>query len=213
MQPNKLLKALVCAFSVVALGHTQARVLFTPKAFKVTGVAENDVLNVRAGPTAQSKDLGDLQANAGPLEILAMDETGEWGRLNWQEGDGWVAMSYLEKISLPTLGNTSLPMDLKCFGTEPFWSMSFNSAETLRLSLHPDSDTRANVKSIVTSTNYIDYPVAVTAETDELHITVVIKPAACNDGMSDRNYGWEADVLTTRRDTTVLVSGCCSLLQ
>ena len=211
MQANKLCTALIGAFQLTALAQTHAHTQFVPQVYKVSGVTADDVLNVRSAPDSQSQDVGDLQAEAGPLEVLSLDETGKWGRLNWLEGDGWVSMRYLEPIKLETLGNTSLPVGLQCSGTEPFWSMSVESVKSLQLSLQPDSDMIAAINSVASSINNIEYPVAIAADADEVQITAIVRPLACSDGMSDRSYGWEVDVLTRTGKNSVLLSGCCSL--
>ncbi len=217
MQANRLRLVQALSITIVSIflmlisAQAYSHTLFIPRAYKVSGISAEDVLNVRAAPSARSTDLGDLHAGFAPVEILELDETGQWGRLTWQDTDGWVAMRYLEQVRLPTIGNTSLPVGLQCVGTEPFWSMSLETSNTLQLSLHPDTALDATVESAVSSINYLDFPVAIIANVDDLNITTIINPLTCNDGMSDKQYGWEVDVLTTTGNTSTLVSGCCSM--
>ena len=59
--------------------------------------AADDVLNVRAEPNASSAILGGLEPGAGPVEVIETSQPGstKWGRIVFQEGNGWVSMKFL----------------------------------------------------------------------------------------------------------------------
>ncbi|MGI9332750.1 MAG: SH3 domain-containing protein [Gammaproteobacteria bacterium] len=66
-------------------------------------MAVGDVLNIRAAPSSNADDVGDLAAGAQPIEVLEIDPTGGWGRLLWDEADAWVSMRYLAPVDVPRL--------------------------------------------------------------------------------------------------------------
>ena len=151
-----------------------------PARHVVAGVPEGDVLNVRASPSAASADIGDLD-NGDAVEVLVTRDG--WGRIVHGEGNGWVSLRYLRPSETP---------DRVTF-TEP----------------GPDgiSEDRARVAWAGAASGRAGFPAALRAEGTDADYTLVMRPAMCGDGMSDRDYGWMAEVLTGDR----LLAGCCRL--
>lgn len=165
-----------------------------PRLVTITNVPANDSLNIRQAARADSQDIGDL-SNGDQVELL--EQLGGWSRILWQEGNGWIATKFTRPTERPQLAS-GLPTGLQCGGTEPFWSVKL-----LKLGVaYYDGGSYLIQKSGVsrndaTSTYYF------TAE----GLNGVLRRAACNDGMSDRSYGWRIDLI----DGQGLQSGCCSL--
>ncbi len=183
-----------------------------PQTYRVSGISAGGVLNVRAGPSVTAADVGDLGAEAGPLEILEVDASGDWGRVPWRESDGWVAMRYLAPTELPRIDGTVLPVGLRCAGTEPFWGVTLAAPDAVRIDhLGAEAPRRAELTASTESRNGLDFPVALEARDDEARYTLLVRPALCSDGMSERSYGWSADLLWHRDDGLTLLSGCCGI--
>jgi hypothetical protein len=66
-----------------------------PALFRVTGVAANDVLNIRAEPSARAAIIGSFRPDAGGIEVVALSADGRWGLVNSGEQAGWSSMRYL----------------------------------------------------------------------------------------------------------------------
>jgi len=181
-----------------------------PSYWRVVGVAADDMLNVRAGPSAATEDIGDLPPGTGGIEIAAISADGGWGRLLWQEGDGWVAMRYLAPDPQPGIGDTDLPAGLLCTGTEPFWSLrlspasaSYSDLEGLIVTL-PMTDARVAL-------GRADAPVLLGHVGTGAGSLAVIAPRTCSDGMSARSYPWRIDYVLDSAAGRRFVTGCCRL--
>lgn len=186
-----------------------------PAYFQVTGVSSADVLNIRAEPNASSQQVGSFQPEAGPVEVLETREIngGNWGRVHAMELDGWVSMRFLAPINVDYFANTRLPLGLNCSGTEPFWNVGFTEkkvtfaptgAEPIELPLEVSTTARGR-----------NHRFSVVAVDRGKRLTAMIsRGEQCSDGMSDRNYGWRADVLVedpTDAEMPASYEGCCRL--
>ncbi len=179
-----------------------------PSLFDVTGVATDDLLNVRAGPSADADAVGTLPPDARAIEVVARDAGRNWGQINLGEGAGWVSLRYLsaqEGVWAPG----ALPATLRCFGTEPFWSVAPQD-ETLILST-PEGDTGYSHVSVLDQDFAPERRRIALATGDAGRLTLVISPAACSDGMSDRAFGLRADTVLEDADGPELRTGCCSV--
>ena len=196
------------ALAVLALAAAAPALAGAPERYVVSGVPEGDVLNVRARPSASSADIGDL-ANGDRVEVLVTSDGG-WGRIVHREGNGWVSLAYLDAVEPPRVGSSPIPTGLICAGTEPFWSLSIESGERVSFS-EPTADGVSEIAAEVewagAASGRSGFPAALRARGGEAGYALVLRPAACSDGMSDREYGWMGEVLTGRR----LLSGCCRL--
>lgn len=199
-----LIRALLVCL-VLAPGLALAQGL--PALFNVTGVDENDMLNVRNGPGIDHDILGKLPPDATGIEVVDTDETGEWGLINIDEGAGWVAMRYLARG--PGQPEDGLAQSLRCFGTEPFWDFRLNPDQTA-LFARPETETRFSGVIRVPSLNRRDRH-ALFGDGKSVVFTAIVGRDICTDGMSDRVYGLSLDLIVTDKAGVDVYSGCCSV--
>jgi uncharacterized membrane protein len=181
----------------------------SPGLFDVTGVAADDVLNVRDAPGTRGAIVAHLAPDARGIEVVAVDATGGWGRVNAGERAGWVALRYL--AARPDLWRPgALPAGLACLGTEPFWSLRPQAGRAVLAA--PDAPEVTLPIAAVRDPGVPGDPrrALVAAEGPE-RLTAFIAPGACSDGMSERAYGLTAAVLHETAAGTRLLTGCCSL--
>lgn len=173
-----------------------------PALYDVYDVADNDVLNVRAEPTSASAIIGALTPDAQNVEVVRTHKG--WALLNVGEQAGWASMRYL------TLSANQLEGGLpeSCYGTEPFWSLSHGAY--LFFDGLGEGTIRYKIVEQGVSANWNTHSfIKATSQTNS--VTAIIRPAACNDGMSDRQFGFSVDVLANINGRTTLLTGCCSI--
>ncbi|MDQ2090371.1 SH3 domain-containing protein [Marimonas arenosa] len=178
-----------------------ARAQEFPALFDVTGVASNDVLNVRAEPNASAEKIGALAFDATDVEVIR--RAGGWGLVNSGERSGWVSMRFL---AAQQGGDYALSRLLTCFGTEPFWNLEITQGDLARFSAPNQGVAHYTVGLLQRSVNRTDRFVLLGGR-----LVAVISRTSCNDGMSDRNYGLAIDLLPDVETGAALYSGCCSL--
>lgn len=185
----------------LALGAGGAGAQNLPARFAVTGVAADDALNLRAGPSSAAPVLGTLAPDARGVEVLGFSPDGAWARLGLPEGEGWVARRFLdEEPADPRVA----PLPLRCLGTEPFWSLTVTEeAATYEL---PGAAPRA-LRPIGRAEGFRGFVLAFDDRGETRDLTVV--RAECSDGMSDRPYGFTALVWNRGEEVG---EGCCLLL-
>ena len=186
---------------------TQEYVL--PTLFHVTGVEAGDVLNIRAAPSAGAEIIGSLAPDARDIEVVAHDRTGRWGQVNTAERSGWAAMRYLA-YQTGVWEDGRLPAALRCFGTEPFWSLR-PEAPSVTFSTPEAPDRRLALETVLSSGIFRDPHTAFVARDGRRRLTAAVTPKACRDGMSDRAYGLEASVVLEDGAGSELLIGCCSI--
>ena len=86
------------------------------------GCRANDTLNVRAGPSTSFGVIAKLNPTDTGIEVVDINDDGDWGLIILQEGSGWVALRYLARQ--PNQHDDGLPRYLNCAGTEPFWGFA-----------------------------------------------------------------------------------------
>ena len=182
--------------------------LANPGYYRVTGVAADDRLNVRAAPEAGSADIGDLPHDAAGIEVI--DTRDGWGRIVWQEGNGWLSMRFLAPDPLPTIADTALPVGLVCSGTEPFWSIRL-SGEGAVFSDISGATYAMPLRDARVADGRLAFPVALRFGTDAASGLSIIAPGMCNDGMSDRVYGYNMVQLLRSPAGERFLTGCCQL--
>jgi uncharacterized membrane protein len=185
-------------------------VLAEPSYHRVTGVAANDTLNIRSTPDASSADIGDLAYDAQAIEVLDFDPTGRWARVALAESDGWVSTRFLERDTVLTIGETSLPVGLVCTGTEPFWAIGL--FDGLARFSHPESNL-VDLPFLSTSVaeGHLGSPALISTAGPKATAEIIVSAEACSDGMSDRSYGWTVNLLIQSDGMRRFVSGCCHL--
>lgn len=200
-----MLRALILSLALASPAVTPAHATpeyVLPTLFDVSGVSPDDHLNVREGPGTSFAIVGSFAHDLTDIEIV--EERSGWGRVNLHEFSGWVSMRYMA-YQTDVWQHGSLPPELGCFGTEPFWSLAHDGS-SLTLSRMGEEDRTAPITAILGSGAFRDPMRAVTAD----GITLVSTPQICSDGMSDRLYGLRASVILGA-DSPSLLSGCCSI--
>jgi uncharacterized membrane protein len=196
-------------FLAVASPAVATQEYILPTLFDVTGVAANDVLNIRAAPDASAEIIGTLSPNARDIEVVGYDETGRWARINTGERSGWAALRYLAyQVDVWTPG--TLPPTLHCLGNEPFWS--FRPAGDNVMFSTPDApESVMRIEQVLATGVFREPRRSVTAQGESLRMTAVMVPMACSDGMSDRSYGLDVTVILEGRGEPQMLTGCCSI--
>jgi len=172
-----------------------------PERYSVTGVAEDDVLNIRSGPGASFDKVGEFGPFTLNVEVMRVEDG--WGYVPAGEVSGWVSMRYLMPNPLPAF---EVPRPMACYGTEPFWSLSlyprgieFDSPMTGPRTLNSLRESAADDGFFV-----------MTEEGPTLNRTLIVKAMACNDGMSDRDFGMSALLYNEAPDGNSVLQGCCT---
>ncbi|KZY30193.1 hypothetical protein A3731_05290 [Roseovarius sp. HI0049] len=178
-----------------------------PAIYDVSGVAANDTLNVRAGPSTDHEVITKLPPDAAGIEVVDADKSGEWGLININGGAGWVALRYM--LRQPGQPATGLANNLACSGTEPFWSFTLTPDRKAEMTRPEVTVPFADVL-IVPSANRPDRH-ALFADGGDTVVTAMVGRNQCSDGMSDRAYGLGIDLLVTDKTEVKVYSGCCSV--
>ena len=122
-----------------------------PSLFNVTGVAADDVLNIRENPRGSASVIGTIAPDATGIEVVELSESGNWGHVNSGEGSGWASMEFLSPQ--PDQGEAYFESSLVCFGTEPFWNLRFPGDGTAVLTRPDASDVTLPVDLTTISSN------------------------------------------------------------
>jgi uncharacterized membrane protein len=177
-----------------------------PAVHDVTGVAADDVLNIRERPDASSPIVGRLAPDAA-VEVIRPNDRLTWGLVNAGEATGWVSLRYLQRRAGQWDG--AFPDVAACFGTEPFWSLA-RDADALTFST-PDGSSRYAITTRAGSQNRRD-SFHMIAEGAEGPAIAILQSEACSDGMSDREFGISVQLLLGLGPEARQLSGCCTLM-
>ena len=206
MQPKIAIIAAAAFALALATGPGAGDTL--PALHDVSGVASDDRLNIRTGPGVDAAVIGRLDHDAAGVEVTALADNRRWGRINTGEGAGWVALRYLARQDERSWRDGEWP--LRCFGTEPFWSMPL-FLPSHRIEFHEPGDGGFELVADAGALPTTAFPPTLAVPFSGMRegMVVIRENPACSDGMSDRLYGLEAQVYW-RGDTRGL-SGCCTL--
>lgn len=171
----------------------------------VVNVAADDTLNVREGPSSKTPVVGELAYDAAGIEVLR-EENG-WGLVNVDERAGWAYMRYLTPRAEGGLANAQ---HLDCFGTEPFWGLDVTSGQTARLTSPENMEGEAFSIGLLGRLYAPAMKYAVQGTGDAHDLSLMVMPAYCDDGMSDREYALDATVFLSGAESRAY-SGCCTL--
>lgn len=180
-----------------------------PALHDVTDVAAGDVLNVREAPDAGAAIVGTLAPDARGIEVV--EEQEGWGRITVDaERSGWASLRFLS----PRTG-AAFPehAHMRCFGTEPFWSVRLSQGETAAFSALGQAapeERRFSVGTVLSGYGPAG-PFVVLGDGTAGRLTVALERRVCSDGMSDALYGLGATVVIGAQDALEVWSGCCSL--
>ena len=192
-------------FLALSLLATPAFAQVFPEVYVTTGISSDDTLNIRAEPSGSAPIIGEYGPFTLNIEVLRTTPDGQWGMVGTGEGNGWVFMRYLERSDQNYPYEFSRP--IRCLGTEPFWNLNVTvrGNEYLELGMEPRD------LEMIQSANAFNGGLAVFQEGPTLNRTLITKRGYCSDGMSDREYGWQATLFTEAPDGNYVQSGCCTL--
>ncbi len=189
-----------------------------PALYDVAGVAANDVLNVRAEPSAQSEVIGAFAPLETGVEVIALSDDGSWGRVNIGEQAGWAAMRFLARQPGQSAVDWSAglaPMTLACFGTEPFWGLALMPDETFEFTDPFQGDgtpMSGPYTPLAPSASSVKRGFVGTMSGSPNTLTGLITREICSDGMSDQVYGFALDLIRSDPSGNRLDAGCCRLV-
>jgi len=183
-----------------------------PALYDVTGVAHDDVLNIREEPSANTPVIAELAFNARDIEVVDVTEDARWSLVNAMETSGWVAMRYL----MPAPGDHwSHPgAKLSCGGTEPFWDLAINNVtegQAIFSALALDETHAYSIDWQSGQTARPDLAIGLGGSGANGRFSAVIRREACHDGMSDRNFGLDIDLFFHDGNEASGFEGCCSV--
>ena len=142
--------------------------------------------------------------------MIDTDESGDWGRIVWEESHGWVAMRFLEPDDIAMIGQSRLPQGLLCSGTEPFWSIRYTGDTALYSDFNNNSATLP-LTDLLTAAGRTGFPALLRHGTGDATSTAVIRAQLCSDGMSDRDYPYAVSLMIEAGKDRILFDGCCQL--
>lgn len=189
-----------------------------PALHDVIGVLDDDVLNVRSDPDRAGDVLTTLPSDTSDIEVIRPNDDLTWGLVNVNEGVGWVSLTYLARQTKQP--QPAFPAITQCFGTEPFWSTTFDDPAVL-LSMPDVPVAEGFISGVFASKSqrdrYFYRGGLMSPDAGPIDVTLSIRMRACRDGMSDRAYGIEVDMLVS--DNALdngfrepgLYSGCCTI--
>ncbi len=180
-----------------------------PTLFDVSGVASDDVLNIRAEPNANAEIIGTLAPNARGIEVVAHDDSGRWAQLNADGRSGWAALSYLA-YRTDVWEHGKLPETMHCLGTEPFWSLAAQGDEVV-FSTPGEPERPMTLEAALDQGTFRSPRRAILATSGSRRLTAVIAPTSCSDGMSDKAYGLDATLVIEGPAKPRMLTGCCSV--
>ena len=162
---------------------------------------------LRAGPGPTHPAVATLPAGAAGVEVIRPGPRGTWGLVNHGEGTAWVRLTDLARRTVPP---RALPALARCFGTEPFWTLGFDGpAVTFAPSVGPAVEGVSG--DGFSSSSHSGRFVRLFGD-GATEGAALVRREACGDGMSDRAYGFDVDLLLRGPKGATLLSGCCSLL-
>lgn len=202
--------ALLVGLVLLSLPSAAQAQTVLPALFAVVDVASDDVLNVRAAPSASADIVATLQPDAAGVEVVRLAETGRWGQVNAGEGAGWVSMRFLSPEPA-TGGRGELPEVLSCYGTEPFWGLGWQDGALSFSTPEDDAPRSLRLDEVLASMTLPAPHWIVTGDLGERRMTAVIDSQLCNDGMSNRQFGLAITLVDDAPDGGRAYSGCCSL--
>ena len=196
-----VLALILCALASVGAAQTEQY----PRFVSVTGVASDDVLNVRLHPDASAPIVATLTPDQFDVEAVGETPDGTWVLLNIRDISGWASARYLRKQ--PVGPDYHYTRQLTCVGTEPFWSLRVTqglSAEFSGLDLPTLRFPAGNLQQALARYDRFLLGLGDRA-------TAILTQELCTDGMSDRAFGLDISLIL-QTETTMLMSGCCSIV-
>jgi len=164
----------------------------------VTGVADNDSLNLRAQPDANSARVGTINAHDTKIEVVALDSKGvDWVKVRKGKIEGWVNARFLAY-------EAGLPVKLNCVGTEPFWGIELGYQFAAVDFTGLDAGKRKISLTEPVTAQSRPHPWLLSGG-DKGASFLVIDRRVCSDGMSDTNYPYAVAASVAGH----FLEGCC----
>lgn len=182
---------------VLAVGLASVAGAASAQQLMVTGVAADDVLNIRANPSGSAAIVGWIPPNGFGVVATGNERTTgstRWTEIEHQGNRGWAASRYLA------------PLDLACGGTEPFWGFTMGGSGAV-FSSPEGPDLRLTIGEWGQAVAR-PWPQTVWLSRASAEGVAVLSEESCSDGMSDSDYAYEMTLILP--DGTVY-SGCCDI--
>ena len=173
-----------------------------PDLFDVRAVADDDILNVRQISSADASIISTLAPKATEIEVVTLSGDGRWGMIGLAEGNGWVSMTYMARRPSTDV------LPITCFGTEPFWTLSI-APQTATFDALGDAPRNLTVTDIAEIP--IETFVTFTQGLTPIDQIVNIRRGSCNDGMSNREFGFQTSISSADPVGDGALRGCCTL--
>ncbi len=191
-------KVLLVIAAALAFGFSKSSAGAQP--YEVTGVAINDVLNLREEPDAGAALVGALSPVASGIEVERRTE--QWAFVRFGQQAGWASLRYLQPAR--SYEGETPPSPLDCAGTEPFWSFEITGERATFRTPEGSADVAA-IAAVEAGRNSTLVWLVLLADSP-ISSAIIEAGQACSDGMSDEIYPLRINVES--RDGT-LFSGCC----
>jgi len=133
--------------------------------------------------------------NAYPGEAIVLKMSAELSAVDSKIVAGLLNVKEVLQTEQKNFENTCIPYDFWCMGTEPFWQLQISEKENL-IDLYNPMEQKTIHAAYVKPKNEngaITYTTQNNAK--ENNFRIVITKKKCSDGMSDREYDYEAHVL------------------
>ncbi|MBE2276614.1 MAG: SH3 domain-containing protein [Rhodobacteraceae bacterium] len=195
-----------CLLSLVLLAAPAGAEVF-PGLARVTGVAADDVLNVRAEPSASAAILATIAPGTEGIEVLEVSGNGKWALVPLPEGSGWVARRFLQTMPQDP---ASLLRPMRCTGTEPFWTMEIAGFG----GTWSTPEEQGVVLALPVTEAAPEGWFALAEDPVRGHgLSLIVTRGSCSDGMSDRRFGLTALIFDKdyRNGRNRIWQGCCTL--
>lgn len=211
-----LLILIACYFALPTMAQSTSPERFpfaTPAFYDVQDVIHPDTLNVRSGPDSNSSSIGALAADATRIEVVALSESGEWGKIRWgHEAEGWVSMRHLQQRSPEMIEGHEIETGLTCVSSEPYWKYTFLADGTAHGGgFDLITDDYKLVWSGYASNRGMWGPVGFVMEGGTKHLSGMIRRQECENGASSSPFGFSLEMILTGSAGPLMVTGCCSL--
>jgi len=172
------------------------------RSFRVEGVAEGDVLNIRYKADADSPLAGSIPAGAPHVDGLGAAKTvgsATWQRVRYGGVTGWVNARFLKPNGGGAPSRAAAPPKIEaltplvCFGAEPDWGLTFGAdgAVVCGGNCNPPASGLRVIKILAGRSGTPDGFDLIDGQGKQWLSAVVAKTDQCSDGMSDDPYPYE----------------------
>lgn len=201
------------AFTAVIWGQCSAAQEL-PELFALTGLADGDVMHLRAAPDPAARLIGSLTPYTKQVEVIERGgDGGKWALVSTgSEQWGWLYFDdYLVPVPTPEDIKTDFDRPLWCSGSEPFWTLIVDPITGVTWDSHGADAVRLDMVYAGRAANGRSNQM-MTAASSNFELTVALQQQQCWDGMGEGLFGFKAQILENRANIYSFQSGCCSLL-